>query len=166
MWIFKCVGALKIFGQCLHGNLHSITLYSILKYKWFTFDCLDSTQQNNEIEWNCFFVLSFCRCYLNSNLIVLQRFMWSEDRRKAAPSSFHCSANSDLFWSAANPGWHKDNFEISLQREKFVGRRQLPTEVFSFLRPFNHSDDQNQESGCPTFFHSNEQIWCGTVGSA
>ena len=166
MWIFKCVGALKIFGQCLHGNLHSITLYSILKYKLFTFHCLDSTQQNNEVEWNCFFVLSFCRCYLDSNLIILRRFMWSVDQRKAAPSSFHCSANSDLFWSAANPGWHKDNFEISLQREKFVGRRQLSSEVFSFLRLFNHSNVKNQESGSPTFFHSNEQIWCGTVGSA
>ena len=158
MWIFKCVGALKIFGQCLHGNLDSIIFYSILKYKWFTFDCLDSTQQNNEIEWNCFFVLSFNRCYLDSNLIILRRFMWSVDQRKAAPSSFHCSANSDLFWSAANPGWHKDNFEISLQREKFVGRRQLSSEMFSFLCLFNHSDDQIQESGSPTFFHSNEQI--------
>ena len=31
---------------------------------------------------------------------------------------------------------------------------------------FNHSDDQIQESGSPTFFHLNEQIWCGAVGSA
>ena len=82
------------------------------------------------------FVFAFCRCYLDSNLIVLRRFMWSADRRRAAPSSFYCSTNSDLFWSAANPGWHKDNFEISLQSEKFVGRRQLSSEMFSLFCAF------------------------------
>ena len=116
VWSFKCVGALKLFGQCLQGNLW------VWKYIRSQQNCRISTQYNvHRMESDQ------SAAPLNSDLIVLQRFMWwvylGEARLKLVPL---LERNSDLFW-AANPGWHIDNFETRIAQRSFWERKKLKT---------------------------------------
>ena len=163
VWSFKCVGALKLFGQCLQGNLW------VWKYIRSQQNCRISTQYNVHIMES-----DQSAAPLNSDLIVLQRFMWwvylGEARLKLVPL---LERNSDLFW-AANPGWHIDNFETRIAQRSFGERKKLKTIIWNgnptsptskhwiwtlYYMIVCHKLEN-------TSFHLSGQIWCGAADNA